>query len=62
LGKQSKQATRRHTACWLLYLLAATRPIFENERLFLNYALAVAASYAVKRRLDFVVFSKVRPI
>ena len=36
------------------------QPLFENERLFLNYALAVAASYAVKRRLDFVVFSKVR--
>jgi hypothetical protein len=36
------------------------QPIFENERLFLNYALTVAASYAVKRRLDFVVFSKVR--
>jgi len=36
------------------------QPIFENQRIFLNYALAVAASYAVKRRLDFVVFSKVR--
>jgi hypothetical protein len=36
------------------------QPIFENERLFLNYALAVAASYAVKRRLDFVLFSKIR--
>lgn len=36
------------------------QPIFENERLFLNYAIAVAASYAVKRRLAFVVFSKVR--
>jgi hypothetical protein len=36
------------------------QPIFENQRLFLNYAVAVAASYAVKRRLDFVVFSKVR--
>lgn len=36
------------------------QPIFENKRIFLNYALAVAASYAVKRRLDFVVFSKIR--
>jgi hypothetical protein len=34
--------------------------IFENQRIFLNYALAVAASYAVRRRLDFVIFSKVR--
>lgn len=35
-------------------------PIFEHQRIFLNYALAVAASYAVKRRLDHVVFSKIR--
>ena len=36
------------------------QPVFENQRIFLNYALAVAASYAVKRRLDYVLFSKVR--
>jgi hypothetical protein len=36
------------------------QPIFENQRIFLNYALAVASSYAVKRRLDFVLFSKIR--
>jgi hypothetical protein len=36
------------------------QPLFENERIFLNYALTVAASYAVKRHLDFVVFSRTR--
>jgi hypothetical protein len=35
------------------------QPIFENQRIFLNYALAVASSYSVKRGLDFILYSKV---
>jgi hypothetical protein len=38
--------------------LRRKKAIFTNERLFLNYALAVAASYAVKHHVDFLLFSR----
>jgi hypothetical protein len=40
-----------------------TETIFENERLFLHYAIVLAASYAVKRHLDWVLYSRksIRP-